>query len=120
MDVELTRIAIGGNDVPVAVDVARGRFEVAIGGDVAYIAIRLLDRVLSLIHTDVPQALRGKGVGEGLAHAALEWARDERLLLEPFCPFVAAYLRRHPEYAALIAPWCEDATLAGIRLAGKE
>lgn len=52
--------------------------------------------------TWVPQAARGRGVGEALVHAALEWARAEGLTVIPTCWFVEAVARRHPETAALL------------------
>ncbi len=45
--------------------------------------------------------LEGSGVGESLARTGLEWARERELRVVPVCPFVAAYVRRHPEYEAL-------------------
>ena len=53
-------------------------------------------------HTEVPRALEGKGVGNVLAKTGLEWARSEGLRVIPICPFVAAYIARHPDYADLV------------------
>src|SRR5437667_745056 len=58
--------------------------------------------VLVLVHTEVPLALRKQGIATRLAGAALEFARDHHLKVVPLCPFVAAYIRRHPEFASLI------------------
>jgi predicted GNAT family acetyltransferase len=55
------------------------------------------------IHTEVADDLEGHGVGSQLARAALEAARDEGLAVTPSCPFVAGYIERHPEFAALVA-----------------
>ena len=55
-------------------------------------------------HTEVPPALEGRGLANQLAHNALEFARSEELVVIPLCPFVAAYIRRHPEYAPLVLP----------------
>jgi hypothetical protein len=57
---------------------------------------------LSLVHTEVPAELEGHGIGGRLAKAGLEFARQENLKVVPSCPFVAAYIRRHPEYLELV------------------
>jgi predicted GNAT family acetyltransferase len=57
---------------------------------------------IRLIHTEVPSALGGRGYASALAHAALEYARGLNLRVDPICPFVRAYLQRHPEYAPLL------------------
>ena len=62
---------------------------------------RLPDKVV-VTHTGVPRELEGAGIGGQMAKAALDWARAEGLRVLPICPFVAAYIRRHPEYADLV------------------
>lgn len=61
------------------------------------------DRIV-YTHTEVPSALEGRGVGSALAKMALDEARAANLSIVPRCPFVAAYIKRHPEYASLVAP----------------
>jgi len=58
--------------------------------------------VLQLIHTEVPEALRGKGMASALAQSALEWAREHQVKVDVICPYVAAYLKKHPEYSDLV------------------
>ncbi|HYE95598.1 MAG TPA: GNAT family N-acetyltransferase [Rubricoccaceae bacterium] len=53
-------------------------------------------------HTGVPEEDEGEGIGSALAKAALDWAQAEGLRVLPLCPFVAAYLRRHPAYQPLV------------------
>ena len=57
---------------------------------------------LVLIHTEVPRVLRHQGIATRLAGAALAFARDRHFQVVPQCPFVAAYLMQHPEFASLI------------------
>jgi predicted GNAT family acetyltransferase len=59
--------------------------------------------VLDLAHTAVPQQAEGQGLGGALARAALEYARDNGVKVIPSCPFVRSYLRKHTEYADLVA-----------------
>ena len=54
------------------------------------------------IHTEVPPALEGKGVGGELAKAGLDYARANNLKVVARCPFVASYVKRHPEYGDLV------------------
>ena len=87
---------------PVPQQVTSGRFEIEREGHVAYLEYTLAGKVLQLIHSEVPTALQGKGLGSELAHAALEWAREQELKVDVICPSVAEYLKKHPEYADLV------------------
>jgi predicted GNAT family acetyltransferase len=80
------------------------RFEIHIDGEVAFLTFRVSGSAMAVTHTEVPRALRGKGLGEALARAALEDARARGLTVKPYCPFVARYIESHPEYAALVDP----------------
>ncbi len=55
------------------------------------------EHVLDLQHTEVPPSGRGKGVGDALVRAALEYARERRARVMATCPYVQAWLRRHPD-----------------------
>lgn len=57
---------------------------------------RAADRIV-FTHTEVPEALEGRGVANALTRTALGYARAEGLKVVPLCPFVRAYLERHPE-----------------------
>jgi predicted GNAT family acetyltransferase len=104
MKQELTRALVDGTNVPIVRDAGHNRVEITIGDQTAFLTYRLKDNVLSLIHTEVPPALRGKGMGDALARAVLNDAKDHGLTVKPNCPFVAAFIRRHPEYVGLVDP----------------
>ena len=55
------------------------------------------------MHTEVDEALEGRGLGSRLVATALEDARREGLEVVPLCPFVAAFIDRHPEYQDVVA-----------------
>ena len=76
--------------------------EIERDGHVAYLEYTLAGKVLQLIHSEVPPALRGQGLAAELAHSALEWAREQGLKVDVICPSVNAYLEKHPEYADLV------------------
>jgi uncharacterized protein len=83
---------------------ARHRFEVTVDGYTAILAYREVDGRVTLIHTEVPPELRGRGIADALARTALVDARERGLMVRPLCPFVQAFVKRHPEYATLAAP----------------
>jgi predicted GNAT family acetyltransferase len=87
---------------PAPQQVISGRFEIERDGHLAYLEYTLAGKVLQLIHSEVPQAMRGHGVAAELAHSALEWARAQGVKVDVICPSVAAYLEKHPEYADLV------------------
>lgn len=77
-------------------DPARHRFELALDGGTAFLLYERTDDALRLIHTEVPAHLRGHHVGETLVEAALQSARSSGLRIVAVCPFVTAYMRKHP------------------------
>ena len=82
--------------------VTTGRFELGRDGHVASLQYTVAGHVLALLHTEIPDALRGSGVASTLAQTALDWARDHHLKVDVVCPFVAAFLETHPEYSDLV------------------
>jgi len=80
------------------------RYDIEVDGEVAgFLLYRVEPGVLELVHTDVDPKWEGKGVGGALVKGALDDIRARDLKIRPFCPFVRAYLRRHPEYQDLVA-----------------
>lgn len=77
------------------------RFEIEIDGHRALADYRIADGVMDLYHTESPPALAGRGVASLLIRTALLAARTQGLRVRPSCSFVAAYLKRHPEFADL-------------------
>jgi predicted GNAT family acetyltransferase len=78
------------------------RFEILIDGLVAELVYRRRADRLVLVHTGVPEALAGRGLGGQLAEAAVRRAASEHLTLVPLCPFASDWLKRHPEIAATV------------------
>ncbi len=81
---------------------AEHEFELEIDGLRAIAAYQLEDDVIVFTHTIVPKKLQGGGVASKLIKAALDSARDRGLKVIAQCPFVAAYIERHPEYKNLL------------------
>lgn len=80
----------------------RQRFEGALDGQVVgFAAYQKTDALIVFTHTEVDPAMEGKGVGGAIVRHALDHAREEGLRVLPVCPFVQAWMGRHPEYAEL-------------------
>lgn len=58
--------------------------------------------MIALLHTEVDTHLRRRGLGAALVTGALDDARRQGLKIVPICPFVEAFVRRHPEYEDLV------------------
>jgi uncharacterized protein len=78
------------------------QFQVSVENDLASLEYRLYDGKLVLMHTEVPDKLSGHGIGTALAGYAFRYARTNHLPVKVYCPFVQAYLKRHPEYDDLV------------------
>jgi uncharacterized protein len=90
--------------MPAAVrnNAALHRFELDADGHTAVSYYKLTPGVITFTHTEVPPALEGRGIGSALVRGALESARAEGLKVVAKCPFVSAYIGRHPEFADLL------------------
>jgi len=53
---------------------------------------------IALMHTLVPPPLEGRGIASALAKYAFDYAKEHTMRVKVYCPFVAAFLKRHPEY----------------------
>ncbi len=93
---------IFGNKKPAAELVTTGRFELERDGHVASLQYTVAGHVLALLHSEIPEALRGSGVASTLAQTAFDWARDHHMKVDVVCPFVAAFLETHPENSDLV------------------
>jgi uncharacterized protein len=74
------------------------RFYAVVDGQEAVIEYAKMGDTYNLAHTYVPEQLRGQGIAEELVRGALEQIREEGAKFLPSCPFVQAFLKRHPEY----------------------
>lgn len=87
---------------PITDNVERNRYEVAIGDQVSVLDYRRRDGTIILVHTEVPEALRGRGIGTHLTRHALGEARKAGVEVVVKCPFVTSWLKRHREYDDIV------------------
>ena len=81
---------------------ALNRFELEVDGQLAVAYYRMTPGVITFVHTEVPQALSGRGVATKLIRGALEMVRAQGLKVVPQCAFVSAFMGKHPEYNDLL------------------
>jgi predicted GNAT family acetyltransferase len=81
---------------------AQQRYELTVDGHLAATYYKIADGVITFIHTEVPPELGGKGIGSKLIKGALDQVRTEHLKVIAQCPFVKAYIDKHPEEADLL------------------
>ncbi len=79
---------------------AAHRFELHVDGHMAYEVFERFPGGIAYLHTIVPKELNGKGVGSKLVKYILDYAEQNHLKVRPDCPFVKAYIDKHPEYQA--------------------
>jgi uncharacterized protein len=95
----------GSAQVEVVDNPEEGRFEIRLDGETAGAAYYRLDEGrIVLTHTEVDRAHEGKGLGGRLARGVLDEVRSRGLAAMPMCPFMAGYIRSHPEYLDVVAP----------------
>ena len=93
------------DQIQVVHDPAQQRFAVSVDGELAGFAeyrSRSGGTRRDFTHTEIDPAYAGQGLGGTLVSAALEQTRAEGLTIIPHCPFVAAWLRRHPDFAGTV------------------
>ena len=80
------------------------RFELEVEGKTAFIEYILSnENIIFLTHTEVPRELEGKGAGSAIVSKTLDYIKEKGYTLAPLCPFVAAYVKRHPERKEILA-----------------
>ena len=79
-------------------DEAEKKFYAIVDGHEAHIEYAHTGDVYNLLHTFVPEELRGHGVAEELVKTTLDQIKAQGAKFLPTCPFVQAFLKRHPEY----------------------
>jgi predicted GNAT family acetyltransferase len=87
-------------DVTVVENAELDRFEALLpDGEVAgFVTYRAKGSAIVLLHTEIFDRYEGQGLGTTLVRGTLDQLRDAGRAYRPVCPFITAYLKRHPEY----------------------
>lgn len=80
------------------------QFEIESEGQKAYLTYRFYKRSIAFMHTFVPELLGDKGIASALAEEAFRYAKEIKKSVMVYCPFVAGFIRRHPEYKEQLDP----------------
>src|SRR6266576_3570615 len=91
-----------GEMIEIVNNKAQHRYELAIDGHVAATYYQIAAGVITFTHTEVPPELGGKGIGSKLIKGALDQVLADGLKVVAQCPFVKAWIDKHPEYADLL------------------
>lgn len=78
------------------------RYEVDLGDAIAMIEYIPTKKMIVFTHTEVPRAYEGQGIANRMIRHVLDEARKNQLLVNPMCPFVKLFIRRHPEYRDIV------------------
>lgn len=80
----------------------RNRYEIVRDGTMlGFAAYQRTEQLVVFTHTEVDPALEGQGIGGRLVQGALDQVRSLGLPVLPICPFVQAWMARHPDYRDL-------------------
>lgn len=74
------------------------RFETVVHGQLAYAEYAYFEGGLNFTHTWVPKQLEGQGIASALIKFTMDYTQENNLKVIPTCPFVKAFMLRHPEY----------------------
>ena len=100
--------AMASHDYVVRDNPTELRYELLEDGElVGGIWYRTAPGLIALVHTEIEPSAEGRGLGSRLVSGALDDIQARGLRVAPVCPFVLAYLRRHPEHRDLVD---EDST----------
>jgi predicted GNAT family acetyltransferase len=85
----------GPEDYPILE--APGRLVQRVDGHEAHLEYEVRDDTFVIVHTEVPDAIEGRGVGGALVRRAVELAAAGGRTLAPWCPFARKWLSEHPD-----------------------
>ena len=92
------------NATPLKNNTHHHQFELTTDGKLSIVAYQQVDdETLALTHTEVDPSLEGHGVGSQLVEDVLQYVEQNNLKVVPLCPFVAVYLKRHPDWNRVVS-----------------
>ncbi len=89
-------------DIPLNNNTAIHNFELFVDGHRSFIDYKQHDDKYFLIHTEVPHELEGRGVAAVLVEKTFKYLEANNFKMVPYCAYIKAYLKRHPEWERLM------------------
>jgi len=83
-------------------DAAARRFGARVDGEDSSLDYELDGNVMTITHVKVPEAVGNRGIAAAMTEAALTHAREHGLRVVPRCPYAAAYVARHKQWADIV------------------
>ena len=89
-------------DIPLVKNDSKKRFEIEVDGHYAFINFGEMADQIALVHTEAEPELAGTGAASAVVEKTLNWIEENNKTLLPFCPYVFAYIKRHPEWKRVV------------------
>lgn len=89
-------------NVPLIKNADKNRFELITDSYTTFIEFKERGEKIWLIHTEAPEELKGKGSATAIVEKTLVYLEENGYKMVPLCPFVGAYLKRHPEWLRIV------------------
>ncbi len=88
--------------IPLVKNDAKKRFEIEIEGHFAFINFGETENQIALVHTEAETELAGTGAAAAVVEKTLNFIKQSGKKLLPFCPYVFAFIKKHPEWKAIV------------------
>ncbi|SFW55095.1 hypothetical protein SAMN02927921_02287 [Sinomicrobium oceani] len=89
--------------IPLVKNEDKRRFEIKVNHNYAFTNYGEFGNQMALVHTETDPELSGQGAASALVEKTLHYLEDNGISLLPFCPFVFAYIQRHPEWKRIVS-----------------
>lgn len=88
--------------IPLVKNDAKKRFEIEVDGHFAFINFGEMGSQIALVHTEADPELAGTGAAAAVVEKTLTWIEENGKTLLPFCPYVFAFIQKHPEWKRVV------------------
>ncbi len=90
--------------IPLVKNKEKKRFEIDVNGKYAFINYGEFGNQIALVHTETDPELAGTGAAVAVVEKTLQYLETNSISLLPFCPYVFAYIKKHPEWKRIVSP----------------
>lgn len=86
-----------------SINKSQNQFELEVGEHTAFLEYYMEGDKMFMTHTEAPEELRGTGAAGNLVNQALQYVKDNSLIVVPLCSYVADYINEHPEWSTILS-----------------